>query len=84
MRTLDLLAAAPPALLPIRIMAAIALVAVIAVFVHVFRHLKEIERKIAADDLVPSELGPRNNLVLMVCAIPTVVVLILLFLVFKG
>jgi hypothetical protein len=83
--TLDyLLAAAPPALMPIRIVAGVALCAVIIAFVYVLRHLKQIERTIAADDLVPTERGPRNNMVLITCAIPIVIMALLLFLIVKA
>ena len=74
----------PPALLPIRIMAAIALVAVIMAFIYVLRHLRKIEQMIVSDQLVPAERGPRNNMVLMICAIPIVVVSLLLFLIIKA
>ncbi len=79
-----LLAAAPPALLPIRILAAVALFAVILAFVYVLRHLRQIEKTIIADDLVPTERGPRNNILLIICAIPIVVVSLLLFLIFQA
>lgn len=77
-------AGAPPALLPIRILAAVALVAVVLAFVHVLRHLKKIEQSIVADNFIPAQRGPRNNLVLIVCAVPIVLVTLLLFLLFKG
>ena len=80
----ELVFAASPQLLPIRILAGLALLAVILVFVHVFRHLKQIEHTISADNLVPAARGPRNNLVLMICAIPIIVVSILLFLILKA
>jgi hypothetical protein len=72
------------ALLPIRILASVALVAVIGAFVYVVLHLKKIERAIVADDLVPPRRGPRNNMVLIMCAVPIVVVALLLFLVVKA
>jgi hypothetical protein len=75
---------AADALLPIRILAFIALLAVIAAFVYVLRHLQQIERLIAKDDLVPRERGPRNNLVLIICAVPIVVTMLLLFLILKA
>jgi undecaprenyl pyrophosphate phosphatase UppP len=78
-----LLAAHDP-LFPIRILAGIALVAVIAAFVHVLRHLKRIEREVIGDDLVPKERGPRNNMVLIVTAIPIVVTSLLLYLILKA
>ncbi len=59
---------APPALLPIQILAGVALVAVVVAFVYVLRHLKKIEQLIVADNLIPAQRGPRNNLVLIVCA----------------
>jgi len=79
-----LLAAAPPALLPIRILAAVALFAVMLAFVYVLRHLRRIENTIIADDLVPNERGPRNNILLIICAIPIAFVSLLLFLIFKA
>ena len=78
-----ILAASDP-LLPIRILAGLALLAVIGAFVYVFRHLKRIERTIAADNLVPTERGPRNNLVLIICAVPVIVTTLLLFLILKA
>ena len=81
---MELILAAPSALLPIRILAAIALVAVIAAFIYVLRHLKQIERTISADNLVPTERGPRNNMVLIICAIPIVIVTLLLFLIIAA
>ncbi len=70
-------------LLPIRIIVGIALVAVIATFIHVLCHLRQIRRTAERDNLVPSAVGPRDNLVLMVCLIPVIVVSLLLFLVLK-
>jgi len=78
-----ILATADP-LLPIRILAGLALLAVIVAFVYVFRHLKRIERTIVSDNLVPSERGPRNNLVLIICAVPVIVTTLLLFLILKA
>jgi len=71
-------------LLPIRIMAIIALIAVIVAFVYVLRHLKKIERTIRADNLVPAQRGPRNNLVLIICAVPIIVTALLLFLIVNA
>lgn len=71
-------------LLPIRILALIALIAVASAFVYVLRHLQKIERMIAADDLVPEQRGPRNNMVLIICAVPIVVTALLLFLLLKA
>lgn len=71
-------------LLPIRILASIALVAVITAFIYVVRHLKKIERLIVVDKLIPAERGPRNNVVLILCAIPIVVTTLLLFLLLKA
>jgi len=71
-------------LLPIRILSGMALVAVLATFAYVLRHLRQIERRIARDNLIPNELGPRNNLALMVCIIPIIVTSVLLFLVLKA
>ena len=77
-------AVAPPALLPIRILAVIALVAVISAFIYVLRHLKKIEQTIVADNLVPAQRGPRNNTVLIICAIPIIVVALLLYLIINA
>ena len=68
-------------MLPIRILATLALLAVFLAFIYVMRHLKKIERTIAADDLVPTERGARDNMVLIICAVPVIVVSLLLFLV---
>jgi hypothetical protein len=46
-------------------------------------HLRKIEKTIAADDLIASELGARNNIVLMVCLIPLIVTALLLYLIIK-
>lgn len=81
--SLNLILAASDQLLPIRILAGLALVAVIVAFVYVVRHLKRIERTIQSDNLVPVERGPRNNLVLMICVLPIIVVGLLLFVLFK-
>ena len=70
-------------LLPIRILAVIAFIAMIYAFVYVLRHLRKIEKTIAAEDLIPSELGVRNNMVLMVCLIPLIVTALLLYLIIK-
>ena len=80
----ELILAAPTALLPIRIVAGMALVAVVTAFIYVLRHLKKIERTIVADDLVPTQRGPRNNVVLIICAIPIIIVTLLLFLIIKA
>lgn len=71
-------------LMPIRIIAVIALVAVIAAFIYVLRHLKKIERTIMADNVIPAQRGPRNNMVLIICAVPIVVITLLLFLIIKA
>ena len=72
------------ALLPIRILAVVALAAVIAAFVYVLTHLRKIEQTLAADDLIPERRGPRHNVVLIVCAIPIVLVALLLFLIVNA
>jgi ABC-type Fe3+ transport system permease subunit len=78
------LQAAPAGLLPFRIMAAIALAAVIFVFIWILRHLRKIEKTIVEDNLVPTERGPRNNMILMACAITLIIVSLLLFLIIKA
>lgn len=64
-------------------MATIALLIVIAVFIWVLRHLRKIENTIVADDLVPRQRGPRNNMILMACAITLIIVSLLVFLIIK-
>jgi hypothetical protein len=81
--SMSILAAADP-LLPIRIVATIALIAVLLAFVYVLSHLRKIEQTIVSDNLVPPRRGPRNNLVLIICAVPIVVVTLLLFLILKA
>jgi hypothetical protein len=72
------------ALVPIRILASVALVAVILAFIYVLRHLKKIEQTIVSDNLVPERRGPRNNVVLIICAVPIVIVTLLLFLIITA
>lgn len=76
-----MIAAAPAALMPVRIVAAIALIGVIALFLHVLRHLKRIEREFVADDLVPKMRGPRNNMIFIASALTFVVVSLLVYLI---
>ena len=78
-----LVVAAPAGLLPVRIVAILALISVVVAFVHVLRHLRSIERTMVADDLVPRQRGPRNNVVLIICAVPIIVVTLLLYLIIK-
>jgi len=68
-------------LLPIRIVAVIAFIAMICAYVYVLRHLRKIEKSIVADNLVPVELGARNNMVLMVCLLPLIATALLLYLI---
>ena len=70
--------------MPIRVLAVIALIAVIIAFIYVLTHLRKIERMIVADNLVPTERGPRNNTVLIICAVPIVVTALLVFLILKA
>jgi flagellar biogenesis protein FliO len=51
-----------------RFLAVIALVAVIAAFIYVLRHLQKVERMITSDNHVPAQRGPRNNVVLTLLA----------------
>lgn len=69
--------------LPVRIAAGIAFVAMIRAFVYVLRHLRKIEKTIVAENLVPTELAARNEMVLMICAVPLVITALLLYLVLK-
>jgi hypothetical protein len=39
---------------------------------------------IVSDNVVPSERGPRNNMVFIACAVPIVVMMLLLFLILKA
>jgi hypothetical protein len=71
-------------LTPVRVLACIALIAVVAVFVYVLQHLKKIEGLIKADHLAPVQRGPRNNVVLIICAVPIVVITLLVFLIFRA
>jgi len=75
MFTMEFLATDPR--LPVRIVVRIAFIATICAFVYVSRHLGQIEKAIVSDNLVPSELGARNNMVLMVCLIPIIVTALL-------
>ncbi len=76
---MELLATDP--LLPVRIVAGIAFIAMICAYTYVLRHLRKIEKTVVTDNLVPSELGPRNNMVLMVCLVPLIFTALLLYLV---
>ena len=71
-------------LLPVRILAGVALIAVIAAFIYVISHLRRIEGAVAANELMPAQRGPRNNVLLIICAVPIVVVALLLFLILKA
>jgi len=81
LRVVELLGADP--LLAVRIVAIIAFIAMVCAFVYVFRHLRKIKKTIVADDLVPAELGPRDNMVLIVCLIPLIITALLLYLIVK-
>ncbi len=70
--------------MPIRVLAVIALVAVVVAFIYVVTHLRKIEGMIVSDNLVPAQRGPRNNMVLIACAVPVVVTALLLFLILKA
>lgn len=83
LHSIAILAVSDP-LLPIRIVASIALLAVIVAFIYVLSHLRKIEQTIVSDNLVPPRRGPRNNVVLIICAVPIIVVTLLLFLIFKA
>jgi len=75
---------AADALMPIRVVAVVALIAVIGAFIYVVTHLRKIEGMVVSDNLVPAQRGPRNNMVLIACAVPIVVMLLLLFLILKA
>lgn len=83
MIALTLFLAADP-LMPIRLLAVVVLIAVIVAFIYVVTHLRKIERMIVSDNLVPAQRGPRNNMVLIACAVPVVVMALLLFLILKA
>lgn len=74
-----MLAAAPAALFPIRVVAAIALAGVVLLFVHVLRHVKKIGREFVAEDLIPAMRGPCNNLIFVASALTFVVASLLVF-----
>ena len=80
----NLILAASDPLLPIRILAGVALVAVIFAFVYVARHLKQIERTIQHDNVVPAASDPRHNLILIICVIPIIVVSLLVFMLINS
>ena len=44
-------------LLPVRIMATIAFITMVCAFVYVLRHLRKIEKTLAADQLIPHRSG---------------------------
>ncbi len=69
---------------PLRVFAAILLVAILCAVVYVLRHLTKVKQEIADDDLLPTERGPRNNMVFIVCAVTFVAVCLLLFLLVKA
>lgn len=73
--------AVQPGLLSIRMLAVIALIAVVLSFLYVIR--RGIERTIVNDDMVPEEPGARDSVVLIICAIPIIVVALLLYVVVK-
>ena len=79
---MKILAADP--LLSLRIVAGTAFTAMVCAYAYVLRHLRQIEKTIVADNLVPSELGARNNTVLMVCLVPLVISALLLYLALKA
>ena len=83
MHDFPLILASDP-LMPIRILALIALIAVISAFIYVLLHLRRLESTALRNSLVPAQRGPRNNVVLIICAVPVVVVLLLLFLITKA
>lgn len=69
---------------PLRVFAAILLVAILCGLVWVLRHLGKLKRELTDDDAIPTERGPRNNMVLVVCALAFAAVCLLLFLVVKA
>ena len=66
---------------PVPIVATIAFIAMICAYVYVLRHLRKIETSITAVNLVPSELGTRNNMVLMICLLPLTATALLFYLI---
>lgn len=69
---------------PLRVLAAILLVAMICGVIYLVRHFARVKREIIADDLVPAQRGPRNNMILVVCALTFVAFCLLLFLLVKA
>ncbi|MFL6594522.1 MAG: hypothetical protein ACJ8HQ_03670 [Chthoniobacterales bacterium] len=69
---------------PLRVFAAILLVAVLCGLVWVLRHLGKIKRELAEDDVIPTERGPRKNMILVVCALTFAAVCLLLLLIVKA
>ena len=75
----------PTALLwPIRVIAGLGLIGVWNIFHWVLRHRRGLTRLAYEDQAVPDLRGPRNNLVLIACAITAVVSSLLLFLVIAA
>jgi hypothetical protein len=68
---------------PLRVIASILLLVMLCGVIYVLRNLGKVKRELVADDLMPSTRGPRNNMVLVVCAVSFVVICLLLFLVVK-
>ena len=75
---------APDALIPFRIVAALALAGVLGLFAFVAHHLQGIERWVRYEGLVPKRTGPRRNVLLMVCVMTVVVSSLLLYLVLAS
>ena len=68
-------------LLPLRVVAILALAILILGFFWLHRHLRQVEKTIVADDLVPAKGGPRNNAIFILCAFALVLTILLLFLI---
>jgi hypothetical protein len=79
-----LLQAAPPALAPVRVLAAMLLVLLLCGLIYVLRHVKSLKAEIKANDVMPTLRGPRNNMIFIACALTFVIVCLLLFLVAKA
>ena len=72
------------ALLPIRILASLGLIGVWNIFHWVLRHRRRLTRLAYEDQVVPDLRGPRNNLILLACAITAIISSLLLFLVIAA
>lgn len=75
---------APEMLIPFRIVAGVALIGVICLFIFVVRHIRGIERLIVKYNLEPELRGPRYNAIFIICMVTLVITSLLVYLVLKA